>query len=189
MKTTVGTTTIALAIIALVSTAPASAQMEMEPYKGSPEFEQLKALIGVWEGEMPMKDKTDGAGKEHEGMPQMMKMTVEYRLTAGGSAIQETFNAGSPMEMVSMYHDRDGSLSMTHYCMLGNQPRMDLNESAPGKMSFDFSQKNELEPDKGMHMHSMNLSIVDDHNITQRWTMYQDGSAMPAQDMQLTRVQ
>ena len=90
----------ALAITASVA-APADAQME--PYKGSAEFEQLKSLIGVWEGEMPRKAK--GGEEPSEDMP-MMKMTVEYRLTAGGSAIQETINRGSPMEMVSMYHDR-----------------------------------------------------------------------------------
>ena len=108
------TTTLGLVFVALSAAAPASAQMGMEPYKGSSEFEQLKQLIGVWEGEMPMKDKGGEAGAKHEGMPEMMKMRVEYRLTAGGSAIQETFNAGSPMEMVSMYHDRGGNLSITH---------------------------------------------------------------------------
>lgn len=96
------TTTIALLCVTFATVAPASAQMGTQPYKGSAEFKQLKQLIGVWEGEMPMKDKGGEAGAKHEGMPEMMKMRVEYRLTAGGSAIQETFNAGSPMEMVSM---------------------------------------------------------------------------------------
>ena len=132
---------------------------------------EVYTVKGVVQQHMPMKDKSGEAAKEHEGMPEIMKMRVEYRLTAGGSAIQETFNAGSPMEMVSMYHDRDGSLSMTHYCMLGNQPRMDLNASSPGKMSFNFAEENELDPATGMHMHSMNLSIIDADNMTQRWTM------------------
>ena len=174
---------IALAVAAVATAAPAGAQME--PFKGSPEFEQMKSLIGVWEGEMPMKDK-GGAGTEHEGMP--TKMTVEYRLTAGGSAIQETIMGGTPMEMVTMYHDRNGSLSMTHYCMLGNQPRMDLSGSAPGTISFAFSEENELDPATGMLMHSMDLSFVDERNITQRWAMLQDGEATPAHDMHLTRV-
>ena len=175
---------IALAVAAVATAAPAGAQME--PFKGSPEFEQMKSLIGVWEGEMPMKDK-GGAGTEHEGMP--TKMTVEYRLTAGGSAIQETIMGGTPMEMVTMYHDRNGSLSMTHYCMLGNQPRMDLSGSAPGTISFAFSSENDLDPATGMLMHSLELSYLDERNITQRWTHYQDGVAQPARDMHLTRVQ
>jgi hypothetical protein len=74
-------------------------------------------------------------------------------------------------------------------CMLGNQPRMDLDGSAPGKMSFTFAEENMIDPATGMHMHSMNLSIVDADNITQRWTMFQEGEAMQADDMHLTRVQ
>ena len=71
-----------------MTAAPADAQMEMPPYKGSAEFEQLKSLLGSWEMEMPpMKD--DGAEAKHEDMPPMPKVTVEYRLTAGGSAIQD----------------------------------------------------------------------------------------------------
>lgn len=176
-----------LAIAAFVAAAPANAQMEMEPYKGSPEFEQLKSLIGLWEGQMPMKE--DGGGAEHEEMPPMPKMTVEYRLTAGGSAVQEIMMAGTPMEMVTMYHDRNGSLSLTHYCAAGNQPRLDLTESSPGQLSFDFAEENDLDPAKGMHMHSLHLTIVDADNITQRWTRYLDGVAQPVQDMPFTRVQ
>ena len=183
----VALTATVLAIAAFVAAAPANAQMEMEPYKGSPEFEQLKSLIGLWEGQMPMKE--DGAGAEHEEMPPMPKMTVEYRLTAGGSAIQETMMAGTPMEMITMYHDRSGSLSLTHYCAAGNQPRLDLTESSPGQMSFDFAEENDLDPAKGMHMHSLVLSFVDETNITQRWTMFQGGEEQPTHDMHLTRIQ
>lgn len=171
--------------LAFAASAVAPAAAQMEPYKGSAEFEQLKSLIGVWEGEMPMKAK---GGEEQPKEGQMMKMTVEYRLTAGGSAIQETINRGSPMEMVSMYHDRDGRLSMTHYCMLGNQPRMDLESSGEGKLGFAFSEANDLDP-SSMHMNSMALSFVDENHITQRWTMFQGGEAQPAHDMHLTRVQ
>lgn len=46
------------------------------------------------------------------------------------------------MEMITMHHDRDGNLSMTHYLYAGNQPRMDLEGSSPGKMSFAFSEAN-----------------------------------------------
>lgn len=73
------TSAIALGLLAMTSAGPATAQMEMEHYKRSVEFEQLKQLIGVWEGEMPMKGKSDkGSGEaKHEGMPEKMMMTVE----------------------------------------------------------------------------------------------------------------
>ena len=56
-------------------------------------------------------------------------------------------------------------------------------------MSFDFAEENELDPTQGMHMHSLELSIVDADNITQRWTRYMDGVSQPGQDMPFTRVQ
>lgn len=87
-----------------------------------------------------------------------------------------------------MYHDRDGKLSMTHYCMLGNQPRMDLVESEKGRIQLTFSGHNELDPDHGMHMHSLGLSIVDRDNMIQHWTMKNNGEAM-AHDMPFARVQ
>jgi len=176
----IATMAVAIALAAYVAT-PADAQME--PYRGSPEFQRLKALIGVWEGEMPMAKEGDHADKEA-----MQKMRVEYRLTAGGSVIQEISNAGSPMEMISMYHDRDGKLSMTHYCMMGNQPRMDLVESKEGRIQLAFSDHNELDPDHGMHMHSLGLSIVDGDNMIQHWTMKNNGQDM-AHDMPFARVQ
>jgi hypothetical protein len=83
------------------------------PYNGSSEFERMKQLVGSWEG-------TSDMGKAGE------KVRVEYRLTAGGSALLETLFPGSGEEMVSVYHDRNGKLAMTHYCMLRNQPKMAL---------------------------------------------------------------
>ena len=171
---------------AAVAVAVAGAGMEMEPYEGTAEFEQLKSLIGTWEGEMPMEGKEGDA--RHQDMPPM-KVTLEYRLTAGGSAIQETFSPGTPMEMITMYHDRGGRLSLTHYCMLGNQPRMDLQGSGEDHLKFAFSKQNELNRSEGTQMCGLELFFVDENNITQRWTTVQDGAELPSRDMHLTRVQ
>ena len=51
------------------------------PYSGSAEFERMKQLVGAWEG-------TSDMGMEGE------KVRVEYRLTAGGSALVETLFPG-----------------------------------------------------------------------------------------------
>src|SRR5258706_12131909 len=87
-----------------------------DPYHGSAEFERMKSLVGTWKGTHDM-----GQGP--------MEMTVEYRLVADGSTLEERFFAGTPMEMVTMYHDRHGKLALTHYCMLHNQPGMLLKSS------------------------------------------------------------
>ena len=57
------------------------------PYSGSKEYERMKQLVGVWEG-------TSNMGKEGQ------TIRVEYRLTAGGSAIVETLFPGTPEEMI-----------------------------------------------------------------------------------------
>ncbi|HET6425971.1 MAG TPA: hypothetical protein VFG20_19935, partial [Planctomycetaceae bacterium] len=53
-------------------------------------IEKLKTLVGTWV-------KADDSGKPTEEVVSVIK------LTAGGSAIQETLFPGQPHEMISMY--------------------------------------------------------------------------------------
>ena len=171
-------------ILALGATVGAQADVQGGNGKGSAEFEQLKSLVGLWEGVMPGKE---GEGDVAEESAENMMMRVEYRLTAGGSVIQETFNAGTPMEMITMYHDTRRGLSLTHYCMLGNQPEMVYTGTREGVIHFTLSEDSDLDQDKDAFMHSLALTIVDDQNIVQGWTMYRDGEAQ-SQDIHLSRV-
>ncbi len=171
--------------LALGAFSGAQARVQGGNDQGSAEFEQLKSLVGIWEGVMPAKK---GEGEAAEEPPaETMKMRVEYRLTAGGSVIQETFNGGTPMEMITMYHDTQKGLRLTHYCMLGNQPGMDYTGARDGALHFTLSEDSDLDQDKDAFMHSLALTIVDDKNIVQGWTMYRDGEAQ-SQDIHLTRV-
>jgi hypothetical protein len=110
-------------------------------------FASLKKLQGEWRGPAMMK-----------GMPPGHSI---YRNTAGGSAVQETIFPGTKMEMLSVYHMDRGSLLMTHYCALGNQPRMKLNtrKSTPGELVFDFDGGSNLNPRRDAHMHSLTLTL------------------------------
>ncbi len=170
--------------LALGALASAHAYSEKDGDKGSAGFNQLKSLVGLWEGEMPAKEvKGDASGEPADGM----KMTVEYRLTAGGSVLQETTNARTPMEMVTMYHNSPGGLSLTHYCMLGNQPRMDYTGTRDGALQFTLSKDSDLDPGKDQFMNSLALAIVDADHLVHRWTMYQNGQ-IQQQDIHFTRV-
>ena len=61
------------------------------------------------------------------------------KVTAAGSAVHETIFPGTGHEMVSMYHADGKDLIMTHYCALGNQPRMKLDpKSSVDKGEFRF---------------------------------------------------
>ncbi len=145
------------------------------PYSGSKEYERIRQLVGVWEG-------TSNMGKE--GQP----VKVEYRLTAGGSAIVETLFPGTPEEMVSVYHDRRGKLSMTHYCMLQNQPSMRLSKAGADTLEFIFVRGNGIDPKKNPHMHALTISFVDKDHIVQNWTLFEEGKQKEVTKLNLSRV-
>ncbi|WP_437202458.1 hypothetical protein [Planctomicrobium sp. SH664] len=115
-------------------------------------FEKMKGLVGEWV-------LADEKGKPTD------KVVSIIRLTAGGSAIHETVFPGEPMEMVSVYTADGPDLLMTHYCVLGNQPRMKAKANPSGnRLNFEFAGGSNLDPKKDMHMHSAVLTIVDpDH--------------------------
>ncbi len=151
-------------------------EYQSAPYTGSAEFERMKQLVGVWEG-------TSDMGKEGE------KVRVEYHLTAGGSALVETLFPGSAEEMVSVYHDRHGTLAMTHYCMLRNQPRMTLAKADPQTIELVFARKgNDIDPAKDKHMHAVRITFTDNDHIVQKWTMFEKGKDTGGVTLKLTRV-
>jgi hypothetical protein len=150
-------------------------ERQYAPYAGSKEFERVKQLAGTWEG-------TSDVGKEGE------TVRVEYRLTAGGSAIVETLFPGTAEEMVSVYHDRKGKLAMTHYCMLRNQPRMSLVKADAQMIYLEFSKGNDINPAKEPHMHALRITFTDKDHIIQRWTMFEKGKETGGVTLKLTRV-
>lgn len=146
------------------------------PYTGSKEFERIKQLVGTWEGTADM-------GKEGE------KVRVEYRLTAGGSALVETLFPGSAEEMVSIYHDRKGRLAMTHYCMLHNQPHMTLMKTDPQTIELAFAPKgNDIDPTREKHMHALRITFTDNDHIVQKWTLLEKGKDKGEVTLKLARV-
>jgi hypothetical protein len=136
---------------------------EMPPYKGSADFERMKTLVGKWSGESPM----------------MGKMNTEFRLIAGDSVIEERFAAGTPMEMLSVYHDVNGKLTMTHYCMLRNQPRMKLVKSTADALTFDLAPTPGLNPAKDKHMHGATYTFVDANQFKLEGVSWENGKNTP----------
>ena len=145
------------------------------PYSGSKEFERMKGLVGVWEGTSDMPK---------EGP----KVRVEYRLSSGGSAIVETLFPGTAEEMISVYYDNKGQLTMTHYCALRNQPRMKLQTADGQSLHFVFVDGTNMDPMKDAHMHSLSISFVDKNHIIQKWTLFVDGKEKEKSVFELSRV-
>jgi hypothetical protein len=139
------------------------------------QLDVLKSLAGEWTG------KAKHGDAEHDA-------TVTYRVTAGGSAVEETEFPGTEHEMVTLYHMDGDDLVLTHYCMLHNQPRMKAERGGGGKkLTFKFVSAGNLKSDKEAHMHDMTLDVIDDNHIKATWTMYADGKATGTTSIDLTR--
>ncbi len=140
------------------------------PAKATPThagFERLKALAGTWV-------EADKDGKPTD------KVVSVVRVTAGGSAVHETLFPGQPMEMVSVYHLDKGELVMTHYCVLGNQPRMKADPKSPAnQIRWTFAGGTNLDPTKDAHMHAATVTFTDDDHIEISGEAWEGGKPSP----------
>ena len=127
-------------------------------------LEKMKKLAGTW------------LAADKDGKPTAQVMSV-IKVTAGGSAVHETLFPGQPQEMVSVYTADGPDLVMTHYCVLGNQPRMKADPSSPpNQIVFRFAGGTNLDPTKDKHMHEATLTIVSDDRIEVSGTGWENGA-------------
>jgi len=122
----------------------------------------LKKLEGTW------------VQVDERGLPTADVVYV-YRVTAAGNAVEEALHPGSPEEMVTVYFVDDGALQLTHYCTLGNRPRM-VAQPASGADELEFrcdgsGVADEDEP----HMHSLRIALGSDGRLRTRWQMHDQG--------------
>lgn len=122
-------------------------------------FQRLKKLNGEWRGTVESK----------EGPP----ATVLYRVTANGNTLMEQLFPGTDHEMISMYHLDGGDLVISHYCAMGNQPKMKLTSVRGDDLTFDFTGGTNLDPKKDVHVHSGRIRLVDNDHLEAEWAVYQ----------------
>jgi hypothetical protein len=103
--------------------------------------------------------------------------------------VMETLFRGTPHEMVTMYHLDGDKLLLTHYCAAGNQPRMVLNvqQSTPELLVFEFAGGTNLDPTKDMHMHAGRIRILGADRLENEWDSYQAGKKTGAAKFTLQR--
>ncbi len=159
-------------LLLLVLGATARSEDKPAPTKATPALhpglERLKKLAGTWV-------EADKDGKPTD------KVVSVWKVTSGGSAVLETIFPGEAMEMLSVYHQDGADLVMTHYCMLGNQPRMKADPKSPkNQLVFQFAGGTNLDPAKDMHMHEGTLTFIDDDHIEFSGAAWVNGK--PAED-------
>jgi hypothetical protein len=134
-------------------------------------FERLKALVGEWQSV---------SGSER----------LSYELVAGGTALLERETGGNRPTMLTVYH-RDGDrLLLTHYCMAGNQPRMQARsyDAATGDLAFEFVDGTNLASPATGHMHSVTIKFVDSAHIDTVWQFHENGKATMTERARYARI-
>jgi hypothetical protein len=140
--------------------------------KGAAALDRLKALEGEW-------DLVGDDGKRGPGLV--------IHATAAGSAVQEVMFPGAPHEMTNMYHADGGSLLMTHYCAVGNQPRMRAAATGTGApLTFQFESVSNLGGRDDTYMGFMELTIVDANTIRQDWNHFSLNKGKSADQTSMT---
>jgi len=147
-------------VLLLAASEIAVAAAANEKTTGEVAFDQLKTLVGEWEGK-------NGSGP----------VKITYTLVAGGTALMERLQPANESEMITMYSADGGRIRVTHYCSYGNQPQM-ITETLKGKVStFAFSLVNVTglkTPDEG-HMTGLVLTLVDKDHMRQEWKHVSNG--------------
>lgn len=136
-------------------------------------FAHLQTLVGEWQADTSM-------GKAH----------LSYELTGGGSALVERESAEHMPAMLTVYHLDGDRLLLTHYCMTGNQPRMQARsfDQKTGELRFQFLDATNLASKEAGHMHNATIRIVDGQHLATEWEFFEGGQRKTTETFQYTRV-
>lgn len=147
---------------------------------------QTQAAPEVLKHFINLEGEWTGNHTNHEGEEEQLSLI--YRTVSGGTAVEERIFANSPKEMVTIYHGtgNDGIL-MTHYCMLGNQPRLQLGNTNGKTFDFQFVDGVSIEREKTGHMGGMKMTILDENTFQQEWAYYEDGEVKNISKFTFTR--
>lgn len=143
--------------VATVATTSAIAQTDSQRA-----FNAIKNMPGTWEG----------TGRD--GHP----LQVTFKVVSGGSAVMsEILGDHDMISMISL--DGANRLLLTHYCAVGNQPRMQASISPDGKIiTFNFVDATNLSGPEAGHMERMVLTLLDDNHHTEDWTFIDHGKEL-----------
>ena len=164
-----GVAVLALTMVAATEEKPGTKAQE------PPGLARLKAMSGEWTA-VPTDEKEGHSGR------------MTYKVTAGGSAVAETIFPGSDHEMLSVYHAEGGDLVMTHYCMLGNQPKMRAERGGdPKKLVFKCVPGGSVKCATEEHMHQCTMTFIDDDHVKTEWVLFKEGKEAGKHGFKLER--
>ena len=99
--------------------------------------------------------------------------------------VMETMFPGSQHEMINTYHLDGDKLMATHYCAMGNQPRMKSSGGDANDIKFDFVDCTNQKTGEGC-MGGLEL-IIDGDKLTEKWSFRTDGKEGEAEVFEFHR--
>jgi hypothetical protein len=145
---------------------------DKSPSNASVAFDKIKSLAGTWDTTAP------------EGGP----ATITYAVVSNGTAVMETISHKVEPDMITMYTLDGDHIMMTHYCGIGNQPRMRASVPAGEikELKFSFIDGTNMKK-TDMHMHALDMKFIDDTHVEETWSLYDKGKLQNDHAFSLTR--
>lgn len=135
-----------------------------EPITPRAAFTQLQTLVGEWEG------------KTEKGRA----LKVSYRLTANNTVLIETWTLGPQRESLTLYHMDNESLIATHYCPVGNQPRLRFKQGGNASLfAFEFVSATNLSKPEAAHQHRFEMELLQPNSFARSETYLENGAGEP----------
>jgi hypothetical protein len=122
----------------------------------SADLQRLRGLAGRWHGSVEWTGARTDKGE----------MDAEYSLTGHGTAVVENLVSRGEVIMTSVYHLDGPTLRMTHYCGVGNQPRLKAADSGdPRRLRFAFVDATNLADPRAPHVDGVELFFRDPAHV------------------------
>jgi hypothetical protein len=123
-------------------------------------FKKLKTLVGEWKS-------ATVANKLH---------TVSYKMIANETVLVETWKLGNSSTAMTVYYLESEKLVATHYCPLGNQPRLELVSAVNDQIfTFEFVSATNLLDKNLSHQHKFEIQIKNANKFWRSETYLENG--------------
>lgn len=123
-------------------------------------FEKLKTLVGDWEADTNMG-----------------KVTAHFEVASNGNVLLEKANVTGVGEMLTTYYVDGDKIGATHYCAMGNQPRLQASGVGPdGQIVFQFLGAANLRAGES-HIHGVSIRVQDADHFSDEWVAFENGKA------------
>lgn len=148
--------------ISAFSSTTTIGDVDMGEVNNSPAFNQIKKMIGKWEGKLYQQS---GA---------VVDTYSEFRLVSNGNSIVETLIEDG-VEMMTTYSDKDGELVVKHYCALGTEPMFKVKSLDENSIQLISDPSPGYHPKHHNFVESIGWTFRDNDNVRVDASLHLEG--------------